>query len=246
MQKYFSRALLPRRRQNSLTVALWTDSSARRDRARVFESVQRMPPEERANALTHALAAMAFAVVGCGLLVVHWHATPPAHLAAMAVFACSLVLLYVASALYHAESDPAHKARLRTLDHCAIYILIAGSYTPFAIDLGDRWGAALLAAIWMLAALGTTLKMRGLLKSRWGSLLIYVLMGWSVLVVARPFLAHFDGDVLRMLLMGGIAYTLGTPFYALSRYRYMHAVWHLFVILGSTCHLIAAAALMQS
>lgn len=233
-----------RRRPNSLTSALWTDRSARRQRSFLLQRLHAVPNGERTNTLTHALAAIAFALLGGGLTYHSWTVFRIDLAIGLAIFTGSLVLLYTASALYHAEANPARKATLRILDHCSIYILIAGSYAPFAIDLGGAWGFALLAWIWLLAVAGTLLRILATVEWRWLSVTMYLAMGWSVLLAAEPFFSHFNHKITLMLVLGGVAYTIGIPFYMLSRFRYMHAVWHLFAILGSTFHLVAAASLL--
>ena len=170
--------------------------------------------EELASALTHgvgAVAALAGGAVMIGLAAVHgdgWQ------LAAAIVFATSLVLLYVASTLYHAVPHPAAKARLKVFDHCAIYLLIAGTYTPFTlIGLRGDVGRNLFVAIWSLAAAGIVFKLFFTGRFKLLSTLVYVAMGWMVIVAIKPVWAAFDAWTLGWLFAGGAAYTLGTLFY---------------------------------
>lgn len=209
---------------------------------RWIAAARAIPPGERTNALSHAFAAVAFLLAGIALTLAGLHAAGPRVGAAVAVFATSLVLMYAASARYHGSADPARKPRLRQWDHCCIYLLIAGSYTPFAVMLGGGWGLFLLVTVWVLAALGIAFKLRAKVRRRWVSTALYIAMGWLVVVAAEPMLAHFPSRTMTWLLLGGIAYTAGTPFYMFSRVRWLHPAWHGFVILGSACHFIAVAS----
>jgi len=172
------------------------------------------PREETWNALTHGFGAL-LSVVGAAVLVtLAAQRGTPTQLVAAIVFGVALVLLYTASTLYHAVPHPAAKGWLKVFDHCAIYLLIAGSYTPFMlIGLRGHGGGWLLATVWTLAALG---------------------------VVFKPLFTALSGTTLAWLFAGGAAYSLGTVFY-LSRRAYAHAVWHGFVLAGSGCHFVAVA-----
>ena len=199
--------------------------------------------EERANVLTHGFGAVAALVGGLAmvwLVVAHgdgWQ------LAAAIVFSASLLLLYLASSLYHRCLEPQSKARLKVLDHCAIYLLIAGTYTPFTlVGLRGELGRNLFVAIWSLAAFGIAFKLFFTGRFKLVSTLVYVAMGWLVLVAIRPVMAALDGWTFGWLLAGGCAYTVGTLFYHRPRLPYSHAVWHLFVVAGSLCHYIAVMA----
>ena len=201
------------------------------------------PGEELANALTHGLGAIA-ALVGGGILVTlavlhgdRWQ------LAAAIVFASSLLLLYVASTLYHASRHPLARARLKVFDHCAIYLLIAGTYTPFTlIGLRGELGRNLFIAIWTLALAGIVFKLFFTGRFKLVSTLIYIAMGWLVVLAIKPVMAALDAWTFGWLLAGGLAYTLGTVFYHRPGLRYSHAIWHLFVVTGSVCHYIAVMA----
>lgn len=159
-----------------------------------------------------------------------------------AVFVATLVTLYAASTAYHAARSERIKRRLKVLDHCAIYLLIAGSYTPFLLnDLRGPWGWSLFGVIWGLAVAGIAFKFFFTGRFRLVSTLLYLLMGWLVLIAAVPMLRNMQVTTLAWLAAGGLAYTAGTPFYHAVRMRYAHAVWHLFVLAGSACHAIAVA-----
>lgn len=158
-----------------------------------------------------------------------------------AVFGASLVLLYGASTVYHSFAYSRARRVLRVIDHSAIYLLIAGSYTPFALGpLRGPLGTTLLVSIWVMAFLGIALKtMRGFGK-RWVSISLYIGMGWVSILAIRPFITHVGAAGVWWIVAGGLCYTGGVVFYATdARVRYGHAVWHLFVLAGSTCHFFA-------
>lgn len=159
---------------------------------------------------------------------------------ACAVFGASLVLLYTASTLYHSVSVVAAKPALRALDHIAIYVLIAGTYTPFTlIALPGVWGWSLFAAVWMLALLGSALELGLLGRYRKLAVLLYVGMGWIGMIAFKPLSEHLQSGGTALLLAGGLAYTLGVPFYLWRRLPYHHALWHVFVLAGSVLHFLA-------
>jgi hemolysin III len=160
----------------------------------------------------------------------------------VAVFGATLSLLYLASTLYHAARNPRSKARLKVFDHSAIYLLIAGTYTPFTLGvLRGAWGWSLFGVIWGLAVVGITFKLFFTGRFRLASTLIYVGMGWLGLIAAGPLIRNLNPVTLIWLVAGGLAYTAGTPFYQAGRFRYAHAVWHAFVLAGSACHVVAVA-----
>ncbi|MGQ0801379.1 MAG: PAQR family membrane homeostasis protein TrhA [Pseudomarimonas sp.] len=196
--------------------------------------------EEVANALTHGLAAAA-ALAGSSVLITlsalfgdGWQ------LAGAIVYGVTLLLLYLASTLYHAIPHTTAKARLKVFDHCAIFLLIAGTYTPFAlVGLRGPWGWSLLGIVWGLAIIGCVFKLFFTGRFKGLSTLIYIGMGWIALVAIEPSLRLLSTWTLSWVLAGGIAYTLGTLFYMSRRLTYAHAIWHGFVILGSVCHFVA-------
>ena len=159
---------------------------------------------------------------------------------ACAVFGASLVLLYTASTLYHSVSVVAAKPALRALDHIAIYVLIAGTYTPFTlIALPGVWGWSLFAAVWTLALLGSALELGLLGRYRKLAVLLYVGMGWIGMIAFKPLSEHLQSGGTALLLAGGLAYTLGVPFYLWRGLPYHHALWHVFVLAGSVLHFLA-------
>ena len=193
------------------------------------------------NALTHgagfllAITASAVLITMTALRGDGWQ------LISAIVFGLSLSLLYLASTLYHAIPHALTKSRLKVLDHCAIFILIAGTYTPFAlIGLRGHGGNGLLIAAWTLATIGVLFKLVYTGRFKGISTLIYLAMGWMVLATAKPMLEHVPMVTLLWLLAGGMAYSLGTIFYMGQR-RHTHAVWHGFVMLGSGCHFVAVS-----
>jgi hemolysin III len=201
--------------------------------------------EELANTWTHGLG-VAGAVAGAVLLIVLAATRGDVwSIVGASVFGVCLTLLYLASTLYHAARAPRLRARLKVLDHSAIYLLIAGTYTPFMIGpLRGGWGWSLFGVIWGLAIAGVLFKL--LFTGRFNriSTAIYLAMGWLVLIAAGPMVAHLSGETLAWLVVGGIAYTAGTPVYHATKVPYAHAVWHLFVLAGSACHATAIALQM--
>jgi hemolysin III len=155
-------------------------------------------------------------------------------------FSATVVLLYFTSTLYHALPASRVKGLLRLLDHGAIYLLIAGTYTPFTLGvLRGRWGWMLLGMIWSLALIGLALKTTTGVRHEKLSTGLYLLMGWLVLLVIKPLWLAMPAWGLFWLIAGGIAYTLGVAFYATDHVRYNHFRWHLFVITGTACHFVA-------
>ncbi|MBT2749444.1 MULTISPECIES: hemolysin III family protein [unclassified Lysobacter] len=196
--------------------------------------------EEIANALTHGLGATAALAGGSVMITLAALYGDAWQLGSAIVFGISLLLLYLASTLYHAIQHPVVKGRLKVFDHCAIYLLIAGTYTPFTlIGLRGPWGWGLFAAIWGLAFAGIVFKLFYTGRFKLLSTAIYIAMGWLVIVAIKPLLDALDAWTLGWLLAGGICYTLGTVFYHRPSLKYSHAIWHLFVVGGSVCHYIA-------
>jgi hemolysin III len=197
--------------------------------------------EELANSLSHGLALLAAAAAVPVLVVASARHGSATNVAATCVYAATMVLLYAASALYHAIPHPEAKRVFRKLDHGAIFLFIAGSYTPFALGaLGGPWGWALFGIVWALAAVGVALKATDRMSHPILSTGLYLAMGWLAVVAAKPLLAHVATGGLVLLAAGGLAYTVGVVFFALdSRVRYAHFVWHLFVVAGTACHFFA-------
>lgn len=195
--------------------------------------------EELANSLTHGAGILA-SVAGATVLIVLAAGTGAAAVVGASVFGASLILLYTASTLYHAIRSPSAKARLKIFDHCAIYVLIAGTYTPFTlVGLRGEWGWSLLGVIWGLAVVGVVFKLFWTGRFPRISTAIYVGMGWLIVIAAGPTIRALSPVTLAWLFTGGVAYTTGTFFYHSRRIPYAHAIWHVFVLAGSVAHAIA-------
>lgn len=198
--------------------------------------------EEIANAISHGIGFL-FAIASLPILLVfNARDGHPVNLVAASVFSATMMLLYLASALYHAVPEGKVKVFLNRVDHAAIYLFIAGSYTPFALGvLHGRWGWTLFGAVWAMAAAGVAVKLMNLLRHPLWSTGLYVAMGWFALFAAGPLIHAMPFAGLMWLLGGGIAYTAGAIVFIFdSKARYMHFVWHLFVLAGTTCHFFAA------
>lgn len=203
--------------------------------------------EELASALTHGLGATAALAGGAVLITLAALYGDGWQLSAAIVFGITLLLLYVASTLYHAIQHPVTKGRLKIFDHCAIYLLIAGTYTPFTlIGLRDTVGWWLFGTIWALAFFGVIFKLFYTGRFQLISTIVYIAMGWLIVVAAKPAMKALDPWTFGWLLGGGVAYTLGTFFYHRPKMPYSHAIWHMFVIAGSVCHYIAVMAQVVS
>jgi len=196
--------------------------------------------EEIANAVSHAVALLAALATLPFLVTAASHRHPLAVVGAV-VFGVTMVLLYLASTLYHALPAGRAKRVFMKLDHSAIYLFIAGSYTPFALAaLDGLWGWTLFGVVWTLAAAGVALKAFDRLSHPWWSTGLYLAMGWLVLVAAVPLLERVPLEGLAWLLAGGVAYTLGVVFFVLDhRVRYTHAIWHGFAATGTGLHVVA-------
>jgi hemolysin III len=197
--------------------------------------------EEIANALTHGIGILAGAVGGAVLITLAALYGDVWQIVSAAVFVAALVLLYTASTLYHAIQHAVAKSRLKVLDHCAIFVLIAGTYTPFTlVTLKGTWGWSLFGVAWGLAALGVVFKLFFTGRYEKLSTAIYIAMGWMVLIAMKPLMEALPLQNFMWLLAGGLFYTAGTYFYHKDkRMKYGHAIWHLFVLGGSVCHFVA-------
>ncbi|MDD2388724.1 MAG: hemolysin III family protein [Desulfobacterales bacterium] len=196
--------------------------------------------EEIANSVTHGVGAV-LSIAGLAVLVTFACLYGNAwHIVACSVFGATLVLSYTASTLYHSIQLPGAKRVLRILDHSAIYLLIAGTYTPFMlVNLNGPWGWSLLGAIWGLAILGIAFQSTVLCRWASVSLALYVAMGWAVVIAIKPLLASVATGGLVLLILGGMAYTAGVGFYVWRRLPYNHMIWHVFVLAGSVLHFFA-------
>jgi hemolysin III len=203
------------------------------------------PGEELANVATHGLGAIASGA-GLAILLVYsaWFGDAW-HVVSTAIFGATMILLYAASTVYHASSHPRTRHAAKVLDHASIYLLIAGSYTPFTLlALRGPWGWGLFGAVWLLALLGVGLEAFWVYRPKWVSAVIYLAMGWMVVLAGRRLVDALPPGALALLVAGGLLYSLGTVFYVMKRVRYAHAVWHGFVLGGSTCHFLAVVLLV--
>lgn len=193
--------------------------------------------EEVAHAITHGVGAIA-SIVGLVFMVI-WAVSygDTWHVVAASIYGASLILLYLASTLYHAFPWPRVKRFFQHMDHAAIYVLIAGTYTPFAlINLRGPWGWTLLGVAWGIAILGVVLELALEQRKKWLSLSLYLGLGWMAVIAIQPMLSNVDTGGLLLLLAGGLAYSLGVFFYVWKSLKYHHAIWHMFVLAGSVLH----------
>jgi hemolysin III len=196
--------------------------------------------DEIANTITHGLG-LVLSLVGMPVLILAIAARGDALLVVGAsVFGATLVALYAASTLYHAIPAPRIKRMLRIADHVAIFLLIAGTYTPFTLGvLRGAWGWTLFGVVWSLAACGIVFKVALGVRYPRASTMFYLAMGWLIVIAIRPLMLALPNAGLWWLVAGGLSYTVGVVFFVLDRHKYMHAVWHLFVMAGSACHFMA-------
>jgi hemolysin III len=196
--------------------------------------------EEIANSVSHGVGALAALAVAPFLIAGAAHRGGASAVVGASIFAATIVLLYLTSTLYHALPRVKAKQVFRVLDHGAIFLLIAGTYTPFTLGaLRGAWGWTLLGLVWGIATLGVVLTSVGGFRHPRISTAAYVGMGWLVVIALRPLWLHVPVAGLLWLLAGGIAYTGGVAFYAARRLPYGHFVWHLMVLAGTCCHCVA-------
>jgi hemolysin III len=196
--------------------------------------------EDFANSITHG-AGIILSIVGmCVLIALASIYGNAWHVVSCTIYGSTLVFLYTASTLYHSIQLDKAKSVFRVLDHATIFLLIAGTYTPFTlVNLRGPWGWSLFGVIWGLAVIGILFQTTMLRKGAMVSVAFYVAMGWVVLVAIKPMLSFVDTGGLVLLLLGGVAYTIGVLFYAWRQMPYNHAVWHVFVLAGSAFHFFA-------
>ena len=197
--------------------------------------------EEIANAVTHGVAAL-MSIAGLAILVgfAVAYSGSPTVITAVSVFGASMIFLYVASTLYHAIPNPKAKRILQRLDHSMIYVLIAGSYTPFClVTLEGVTGIALCIAVWAIALAGIALQGVLIKKSKWLNSLLYLAMGWLVILVIEPLIENLANGGLWLLTAGGLSYSLGVIFYIWKSIPYSHAIWHVFVFAGTVLQFLA-------
>jgi hemolysin III len=196
--------------------------------------------EEIANSVSHGVGFLAAVAVSPVLIVSAVRHDSSAAIVGASVFAFTMILLYMTSTLYHALARKKAKRVFQILDHSAIFLLIAGTYTPFTLGvLRGAWGWTLFGLVWGIAVVGLVLKSIGGVRYKRLSTILYLAMGWLIIIALKPLLLKMPSWGLFWLLLGGAAYTAGVGFYAAKRIRYAHFVWHLFVIAGTMCHCIA-------
>ena len=189
------------------------------------------PAEEIANGVSHAVGLVA-AIAASPVLVVS--------AVRASIFAFTMVLLYTTSTLYHMWTSNKAKQVFHVLDHSAIFLMIAGTYTPFTLGvLRGAWGWTLFGLVWGIAVVGVVLESIGSVRHKKLSTLLYLAMGWLIIIAIKPLWLNMPLWGIFWLVAGGLAYTAGVAFYAAKRVRYMHFVWHLFVMAGTACHFIA-------
>ena len=196
--------------------------------------------EEIANSITHGLFLVA-AIFSMPLLITKALNTQNSLIImSTVIFAASVLIVYLISMLYHAMPRSETKKILRIVDHCTIYLLIAGTYTPFALNvIQGKFGWAIFATEWTMAVIGIVLLAATGLKYSRLSLLFYLIMGWMIVIAIKPLMIKIPVTGLVLILIGGLSYTLGILFYRVSHLNYRHFIWHLFVMLGTACHIVA-------
>jgi len=196
--------------------------------------------EEIANSVSHGIGLLAALAASPVLVMAALQREDTAGIVGASVFATTMVLLYLTSTLFHAFPENRAKRVFQILDHSAIYLLIAGTYTPFTLGvLRGGWGWTLFGLVWSLAVVGTVLKALGGIRYTTVSTWVYLAMGWSILIAADAAWTLIPKWGIFWLFAGGLAYTVGAVFFMAERIRYFHFVWHLFVLAGTACHFIA-------
>ena len=210
------------------------------DELRVSPKRMQSAGEELANSISHGIGLCA-ALIGAPILLLEARRSSPGFFLGAVIFAVTLSMLYLGSTLYHAWPQTRAKSVLRTLDHSAIFLLIAGTYTPFTLGpLRGLWGSSILAIVWALAIFGVILKAtRGASRHPKLGMTLYLGTGWLALIAVRPMMLAIPSAALFWLVAGGVAYTTGVLFFVNQRLRYSHFIWHLFVLAGSSCHFLA-------
>ena len=196
--------------------------------------------EEIANSITHGVG-LALSVAGLITLIFFAGSSGSAlHIVSCSVYGVTLVTLYAASTLYHSFRAPRLKQAFQVVDHCSIYLLIAGTYTPFTlVMLRGGWGWSLFGLVWSLSFCGVIFKLFCINRFKILSTVVYVLMGWLAVVAIKPIFAMLPMGCIVLLFAGGLSYTVGVLFFAWERLPYNHAIWHLFVVAGSILHFLA-------
>jgi len=198
------------------------------------------PAEERINISSHAIGFI-LSIVALILLVIHAYTHGNIwHVVSFGVFGTSLVILFAASTIYHSSKKPAIRRRMRIIDHASIYVLIAGTYTPYTlVTLNGSTGWVIFSISWGMALSGIILKLFFTGRYKTISTLMYVLMGWIIIFAIEPLIDNLSSNGLLWLVAGGLAYTLGAILYAIKKIKFNHAIFHLFVLIGAFCHFVS-------
>ena len=198
------------------------------------------PLEEKTNIISHAIG-LALSIVATVLMLVRASLYGNAwHVVSVSIFGASLILLYAASTFYHSAKDPKLRSRLRVFDHATIYVLIAGTYTPFTlVTLNGPVGWTVFGVSWAMAVSGVVLKLFYTGRYNVLSTLMYVFMGWIIMFAIKPLVNSLPSEGLYWLIAGGVAYTTGAILYSIKQIKFNHAIFHMFVLLGSFCHVMA-------
>lgn len=195
--------------------------------------------EELANSISHGLGIILGIVALTLMLNKGWYSLSPVQLTGVSIYGASFILLFLCSTLYHSIPQLHWKRRLKVLDHCAIYLLIAGTYTPMMlISMNGTETEWVLVAIWSLAAGGVVFKSFFVHRFKALSLTLYLVMGWLCIAILPQLIAHLSTSGFWLLVAGGLSYSIGVPFYAIKAIPFNHAIWHLFVLGGAVCHFL--------
>ena len=207
-----------------------------------------LPAEEKANTWTHLVAVVATLIVAVPLLRLSLHHTPYAmHLLGTGLFLSGMLLMYVSSTLYHLVMHPVHKARLRIFDHISIYVMIAGSYSVICLSVLGGWiGWSLFAFLWACVLAGAIGKFIALGKHPHLSLTLYLMMGWAALLVIWPMWLHMSHAAFWWVVAEGVFYSIGAYFFSKDEeHAFYHAIWHVFIMLGSSAHTVATFLILR-
>jgi len=196
--------------------------------------------EESLNFITHFAALVSAALYTIWTMGAFARDQGALMIVSSALFCASMITLYAASSLYHLAREESFKRRLKVFDHSAIFVLIAGTYSPFTLaGLGGAWGWSLFGVVWGLAVAGIVFKLFFIGRFKLVSTLLYIAMGWLIVIAVKPMINRLPAPAIAWLVAGGLAYTLGTLFYLNKKLPFSHAIWHLFVVLGTAGHAVA-------
>ncbi|MCK5808825.1 hemolysin III family protein [bacterium] len=202
--------------------------------------------EEWANTIIHGFALFLSFPAVISLLFISARNGDAKEIVVCAIYGIAMILVYAASTIYHAVHDAELKRKLRYYDHIAIFLMIAGTYTPFSLlGMGRVWGWTVFWLIWFFAIVGTVYEIFFLDRYKWISISIYLGMGWTVIVAIKPFIDAVSFEVLLWAIAGGLLYTIGAVFYMLKKMPYSHAIWHFFTVAGTVAHFVGIVSLLD-